>query len=272
MKREENEHVDVSTLVCGEFHVVLDYDTWRPAGTDDWLLIYTLGGEGLISDGSHSWTVGEHDVLLYEPGAPQDYRTAPSLERWDLLWCHFQPRTHWLPWLVWSELSPGVRRLHLGEAVSQGVLMGRFREAIRVRVGPHPMSEALAMNAFGEVLIHCAAAAAEDAKPPMDARVTAAMEFLSQTVDQPFCLALVAKHVGLSPSRLSHVFKSQAGTSLQTFAEERRLLHGAELLRYTSRSIKDIAYSTGFRNPYYFSLRFKAWSGRCPSLYREALA
>ena len=39
----EETHPEVVNLVTGQFRETTGYETWRARGTDDWLLIATLG-------------------------------------------------------------------------------------------------------------------------------------------------------------------------------------------------------------------------------------
>jgi transcriptional regulator GlxA family with amidase domain len=48
-----------------------------------------------------------------------------------------------------------------------------------------------------------------------------------------------------------------------------RLQEAARLLGQTGLGIAEVAYLTGFANPYHFSRRFKAHFGMQPSLWRQ---
>ena len=104
-------------LLTGHFRERRGYRAWRSRGSDDWLLILTLGGHGRFGHGGFELTAVAGDAVLIRPGTPHDYGVAPrehgSLERWELLWTHFHPRPHWLPWLDWPEVAPGLHHRHL---------------------------------------------------------------------------------------------------------------------------------------------------------------
>jgi AraC family transcriptional regulator of arabinose operon len=81
-------------------------------------------------------------------------------------------------------------------------------------------------------------------------------------------VADVARHVALSPSRLSHLFKQETGRSIMDTFNKMRLRHAANLLRYTAHSVEQIAALTGFSSVYYFSAAFKKYTGLSPTAYR----
>ena len=45
----------------------------RPKGTKDWLLIYTELGHCLVRYQGGEFSARTGDILLYQPGTPQDY-------------------------------------------------------------------------------------------------------------------------------------------------------------------------------------------------------
>lgn len=59
----------------------------------------------------------------------------------------------------------------------------------------------------------------------------------------------LARMVNLSPSRLSHLFKSETSSSLQSFLSDCRLQKAAELLLGTETPIKEISYMVGYSHP-----------------------
>lgn len=79
----------------------------------------------------------------------------------------------------------------------------------------------------------------------------------------------VAAAVGLSPSRLAHLFKDETGQTLQGHLEARRMQVAADLLRRTSFPVKQIAAGAGFESPFYFSQRFRKWTGQSPMQFRR---
>src|ERR1700749_4909522 len=80
---------------CDEFNQDASYYSWRPAGCDDWLLIYTESGSGRLGTKHGAFFTQPGDVVLYAPHEPQDYSTSPEAGRWRLLWSHFVPKPHW---------------------------------------------------------------------------------------------------------------------------------------------------------------------------------
>lgn len=67
----------------------------------------------------------------------------------------------------------------------------------------------------------------------------------------------MARTVGLSKSRLSHLFKSQIGLTIRQYQMQKRLEKAATLLSMTSLSIKEIAFRVGYSHPTNFIRAFR---------------
>jgi AraC-like DNA-binding protein len=61
----------------------------------------------------------------------------------------------------------------------------------------------------------------------------------------------------------------EEGSSLQVLKDEARRAVASELLYRTDRSVKQVAWSVGFRSEKSFARAFKAWTGSSPSEYRR---
>jgi AraC family transcriptional regulator of arabinose operon len=258
-----------ATAVLGDdFRRGIAYANWRPHGSGDWLLIYTAAGSGAIGLPSGTIRSRVGDLLLYEPQAAQDYRTAPEPGQWRLRWAHFLPRPAWHEWLRWREVGPRVRLVNLPAAWRRPCMdaLGRMIRASR-RSGP--IQTELALAALEEVVLYGQAAQREGKNINADPRVERAISFLIDGFKKPFHLPTLARECGLSVSRLSYLFHRETGKTPGQFLEEQRLSHAAHLLRRTSLTVGEIATECGFADPFYFTNRFRRRQGMSPSRFRE---
>jgi AraC family transcriptional regulator of arabinose operon len=219
-----------------------------------------------LRDGAYFTKPG--DLLLYEPGARQDYRTAPRAGRWRLRWAHFRPRPDWHEWLAWHELGPRIRLVHLGGAWRKSCLdaLGRMIRAAR-RAGPIQIE--FALSALEEAILCGRAAQAEAEGIRGDPRIERAVARLIDGFKQPFHLPSLARECGLSVSRLAFLFRHQTGKTPGQFLEEQRLSHAVHLLRRTSLTVGEIAGECGFNDAFYFTNRFRRRQGLSPTHFRE---
>jgi AraC family transcriptional regulator of arabinose operon len=258
-------------LSCDTFLGSTIRHTFRANGTGDWLLIYTLGGSGLYKFNGGEYRSRPHDVTLFRPGAFQDYQIAPGAKKWDLHYAHFVPRAEWLPWLAWPQKAEGFCVLSVEEPGVSRQVVQRLRDMIRHYHTPQPRRTAFAQNALEEAILWLDAINPAQAFAQIDPRVRKAMNFLTQHATEPFSEEQLARAAGISPSRLRHLFRKQAGDSPRKYQEAQRLRRARDLLAMSRQTIGEIANELGFENPFYFTLRFKKETGESPRAYRQRI-
>jgi len=67
----------------------------------------------------------------------------------------------------------------------------------------------------------------------------------------------IADQAFVSKDYVGQFFKSLTNTNLQDYIENQRLERANYLLRTTKDNIQEIAHQVGFKDPAYFSRRFK---------------
>jgi len=266
---------DYDQLLCGQYSKMPGYRTYREQGTDDWLLIATLDGNGRFGGSEDGFICGRGDLVLLRPHTTHEYSVAPTAERWDLLWVHFHPKDEWLDLLSWPPAETanvvraagslsGVARLAVADPHAWKPIVDCFLKMHRLSTGTK--RRAFAMNALEELILLC-----DDVNPKsgvmVDERVRAAMEYVSQHLDEQVSLEALAELAGLSPSRFAHLFRKEAGIAPLQYVDLKRIDRAKQLLRHTSLRINEIARELG-TDPIYFSLRFKQHTGLSPRDYR----
>lgn len=262
VRRPDTPHHTARTLVADVFDEGPDYSTTRRDGTGDYLLILTLDGRGLIGQGDAAWVTEPGDVVLFAPGVPQFYGTAPQPGRWHLAWAHFQPRTPWENLLDWPRQPDGVGRLRGAGAALRRQFMGLPATCRR----PRRHAVLSGMNALERILLLC-----DELRPAtqrIDPRIAAVRDAVAQDPAADWSVDTMADVAHLSPSRFAHVFRQDIGTSPRAFVEAMRLRRAAELLECTQLAVQAIAAHAGFDSAFYFSLRFKKAYGVPPSEWR----
>ncbi len=269
MSRSITPSVQVDPLVCSEFRKGRGYTNWRPKGSGDWLLIVSAGGAGRVSFERGGLRLAAGDAVLFAPGACQDYATDEAAGHWHLRWAHFQPRPHWRAWLMWPQVAP-----HTGAVSLRGPAEAAVNGALERMLAAHrlggPVCDDLAMNGLEEALVWIFRLAADKRLAGMDARIQRAVHHLATHSGEPFDLEALAVRCGLSPSRFSHLFRAETGTTPQQFAEKLRMETARQLLAQTNLSVAEIGAEVGYEDPLYFSRRFRRFYGRAPSQGRAS--
>lgn len=256
-------------LLAGRFTAGAGYRTWRPHGTCDWELLLTCAGAGLFAG---SLRTGPGDLVLIRPGTPHDYGIAPGAASWDNAWIHMLPRSGWDDLFDWpTEPVPG----HLHRTMPPGregrELRLLFTAIARDAGSPLPTRRRLALTRCEELLLRLRlAGGGGDAEGSLDPRIRLVLDHLGSDLRRPVSRVALARLVGLSPSRLSHLFRSEVGSDLTAWRERQRLQRAAHLLDADeARTVAGIAAEVGYDDPFYFSARFARWAGLSPRAWRR---
>ncbi|MBL4575789.1 MAG: helix-turn-helix domain-containing protein [Opitutaceae bacterium] len=255
-------------LRAGHFDEFGQFRTVRKNGTTDWLLIYTISGNGHFFHPKHSLTTSHGDIILLPPGTSHNYGLTTPDSHWEPIWIHFLPKSTWIPLLNWPEYPSGLRHLRLNDRNRKNVLqsmvdMNRYFHGIQKR------KELFALNCLEKALLWC------DSQNPLmnlksiDERVERAIHYVTDHLSEHLSIEIISQKVGLSASRLSHLCKEYLDKGLSQIIEEIRMERAKDLVDLTSKPIGEIATLTGFTDPFYFSKRFKKQFGDSPRDFRK---
>ncbi|MBQ6371618.1 MAG: response regulator [Oscillospiraceae bacterium] len=101
--------------------------------------------------------------------------------------------------------------------------------------------------------------------------VTEAIRYIESHFSEDISLSAVADHLGLSESRLSHLFKEETGQSPGSYLIQTRIRAAMKMLGDCRSKVYEVAEQTGFRDIAHFSSTFKKIVGMSPSDYQRSL-
>ncbi|MCJ8009547.1 helix-turn-helix domain-containing protein [Lederbergia wuyishanensis] len=254
-------------LICDHFNQKKGYKVTRYEGTKDWLMTYTISGQGQFTVGDDVQTVEKGDLAILKPKTSHIYETLSS--HWEFVWVHFLPRETWIDLLLLQEPFKGLQYYKIEQNHVNERILGCFRRMIRDNHGIHSLSKELSMNALEEILLLVNQILSHDIQTIADSRVQEVLQIFSQNLKEQHTIQSLSKQINLSPSRLSHLFREQVGNSVMSTLLAMRLKHAARLLEYTNLSITEIARDVGFSSPFYFTKQFTSFYGLNPTMFRK---
>ena len=98
------------------------------------------------------------------------------------------------------------------------------------------------------------------APPPPDRRVEASLEWASSHLDERISMADVAREIGLSIDRMSHLFVEQTGLPFRTYLLWLRMRKAVEAYAQGA-SLTTAAHNAGFSDSAHFSRTFRRMFG-----------
>ncbi|MDY4742981.1 MAG: AraC family transcriptional regulator, partial [Lachnospira sp.] len=102
-----------------------------------------------------------------------------------------------------------------------------------------------------------------------DDRIQEALVYVESNLKNGPSIEDTAKHVSLSPSHFSRLFRDITGTSYSDYVSEVRLEHAAIMLELGEKNINKIAESLGLSSGNYLCNIFKKKYGLTPSQFRK---
>jgi AraC family transcriptional regulator, arabinose operon regulatory protein len=251
-------------------HTMWHARAWRPQGTSDWLMLYTLEGEADLRADGREFLLNPGSAILIAPHTPQDYGLTSEEGFWKNIWIHFRARSDWLVHLKWPEIACGTGQMFYPIDIRENV-EARLHDIVRQFQGPSAIALDLAMNTLEHVLLVTSDINPARSDGVRDKRIRHAAQLICDTLTQPIVIADVARTVGLSRTRFSVLFHDSFGYSPQDYVEIKRLERVAHLLEHSTLQLAGIAAQTGFSCPFYLSRRFARRYQMTPSDFRSVV-
>lgn len=261
-------HGGITPVCMGTLGAEPNYEV-RPRILKDYYLVYFLKGKGTLRTEGKTFQLREKDLYLLYPDVIHAYWTDPE-DLIEMYWIGFHGAD--VPFLVKEarfrpeepvfhtdgneNIACIIRQMILDSANNRpanflalcGGLYRLFGEMIGVRTSNEPWKEC------GRELSDI---------------VNEAQNFINIHYPQPISVADVADHLGVSRATLSARFRAELGKTPGEYLIYVRLQQAKNLLEHTNYAIAEVAHSTGYPDPLYFSKVFSKEYGISPSEYRK---
>lgn len=99
--------------------------------------------------------------------------------------------------------------------------------------------------------------------------INRALKYINENYDQPLSIKLLSDNMGVNPSYLGYLFKSEVGMYFSDYLNQIRLQSSEKLILETNMTIQEIASKVGYSEPSYFIRVFNKTYGLSPARYRQ---
>lgn len=228
------------------------YHDFRPHSHGCWEIIYSWSGEGIAYIGDQEFSFSEGTIFCVPPGVIHRKHSAAGF----IDGC-----------LMIKDLIPvdGYRTVICKDDGHQ-TFRSLFKTAFEIQVKAEPYSKAV-INALGDAMIQLLTGwAGRRSSEPVEAFRTILLANLS---NPDFDLSDASRRSGYCASYLRKRFKLETGRSPICYLNHLRIEFARRQLKqyHGIRTIKEIALSSGFADPYYFSRVFRKLVGQSPLSY-----
>ena len=231
----------------------------REKGRLDYHLIYVKEGQLYVEYEGGEYILEKGGFVIYTPGQRQYYSGRPECERY---WIHFTGTQTEQMLSEWG-FTGGIY-----EADENRTVYDIFGEIIEQYIIPSEKSEikisvllqTLFMRLYESV----------NSKEYINPAVSGLVKYVNNNCRENIDVKKYADNAGMSEESYCHLFRKSIGVPLHKSITQVRLKEARRLLKYSSESISQIAYSVGYDDPLYFSRIFKKYYGVPPKFIRNS--
>lgn len=245
-----------------------DHHTKRKYGLNENFLFYCVDGYGYYELNGERYNVGPNEFFILPQNVEHAYGSSAN-DPWSIYWIHFGGNM--LPML--NEMHTVKEHFRPGHAKDNGEAIALFNKMYKtLELGysiDNLLFSNLCLSQFLSLFIYNSRhhPAAPSSRPDS---VDTAILYMQENVTEMLTLKDISLHSNYSVSRFSNLFKQKTGYAPMDYFMQMKIQQACQLLDFTDKSVKEIALTLGFDDPYYFSKRFKQVTGMPPVKYRSA--
>lgn len=246
-------------ILSGHFTKDDTYSHSRPKGMGDWLMVYTLAGEGYFFTPEGRKHIHAGEIGLLRADTPHEYGTVEG-SRWSFIWVHFHKlmEISYLP-------QEDFLIVPIREGYTQQRVTDDFEHILYHARERADYWYALCENTIREIILLIA----QQLHRKHDPRITLTLHILSQSMNNEIRIKNLADAAGLSSSRLSHLFKEEMGESIIEHVNRMRIRQAAIYMEHMGRTATEAAHDVGFNNYNHFANLFRRLTGVSPAMFRK---
>lgn len=262
-----------------------DEDSSNPHVAGRHEFVFPVSGKARIETPEETFELASGDLLLIQPGIDHEEVPAAKTVSYVLCWCVLDQS---YATISHTSYTPAEKLLMAGPTIQ---LHGRTNvQSIAVAVGSELSNRAWGWHTAAQSLLRYLSCImmrrirlgrGEQLGPtesPTVAHDPAAWQVVQNALQH--CRANfhhrvrvedVARAVGYSASRLSHLFSSYIGQSIADHIRGLRMARARDLLESTDLTVSEVARRVGYGDPAHFSRAFKRSERMSPNAFRERL-
>jgi AraC-like DNA-binding protein len=257
-------HLYVNSL--GYYPKAKGHFTHRKNGLPENFLFYCVDGTGWYSIGKQRFEVAPNEFFILPQNVEHSYGSSED-NPWSIYWIHFGGES--LP--MFNEMSVVQKHFKPEHVKDKGDILSLFSKICKTLELGYSIDNLMFVNMclyqFISLFLYNSKHYPVEHQGRVDF-VDTVILFMQQQINENITLKELCSHFNYSPSRFSSLFKKKTGYAPIDYFIQMKMQKASQQLDFTDRSIKDIALSMGFDDPYYFSKRFRKVIGVSPQKYR----
>lgn len=254
---------DYGEIISGHIRADDTYGVIRSKGRGDLLMVYTIRGKGCFKTPDGVRTTGAHQLSLLREEIPHEYGTADGEQGWEFLWVHFR-KLQEICYLPQEQLLTA----NIPEGYARERVLSAFHHIFYHAGERSDYWYALCENSIREMVFLLA----RQLRSPRDPRIVHTLQILSKSMREGVRIADLAREVGLSVSRLAHLFKQEVGEGIIEHVNRMRIQQAVWFMEHMDRTATEAAQDVGFISYNHFAALFRKQIGVSPRTFKKKKA
>lgn len=220
---------------------------------DSFLFAAVIKGRGELNFGRETYTVSSGECFFIDCRLPHYYKSSGD-EPWELLWVYFNGATSRQYYDFFLSQSKNVFRLSSFERA-----VAAITRIIEVNEEKDPNSEVLSSKYIMDLmtLALMVNAGGERYDSALKNKLTSVHNYINDHFSEELSLGMLSAKFYISKFYLTREYKRIYGMTIFQHIITARINYGKKLLRFSDKSIDDIAHLCGFNDQSYFARQFK---------------
>ena len=225
-----------------------------------------MSGEGFLNYREQNYSVRKGQCFFINCMEYHQYKTAEH-STWEFLWVHFNGNNT----LGYFEefTKNGFQILQVN---NEDLFESTLRKLIQITQNKNVTTDIITSQCIhtllSELIVQSTALNLPDFLLPEYIKLI--LKYIDNHFTENLSLESLAGYQNINKYHLSHEFKKYTGVTLKEYIITLRLSHAKNLLKYTEKSVQEIAEECGIYHTSHFINLFKAREGCTPLKYRAS--
>ena len=264
---DQNIHSDIKLHYCA-FDGCEPNKCWGPGIIDHYKLFFTMDGFGTLEIGTQSFEIPPGTGFVIPPNVVASYK--PHIEgQWQYFWITFSGKNADI-YLNRANLSKEQPVFSIED--TEG-FQTHFRDLFH-SISHSKSMDLKALSAFYRLMSMIIDGNAVEYKnddhiTQQDYYLNQGIEFIQTNYTRHLQIEEIANYVSVDRKYLYQIFKNKLKQSPKQYLIDLRMKRAIDLLKSSDISIRQVANSIGYSDPFLFSKMFKKKTGLSPTDYRQ---
>jgi AraC family transcriptional regulator, arabinose operon regulatory protein len=258
-------HLHVCSI--GYYPKAKDHYTYRKKGLPENFIFYCVDGHGWYQIKDQRYEVGPNEFFILPQNVEHAYGSDGD-HPWSIYWIHFGGDAL----AAFNNVQAVQQHFKPAHIKTSNEIISIFTKIYKTLELGYSIDNLLFSNMclshFLTLFIYNMRHFETTDTAKLDC-VDSAILYMQEHINENISLGDLSRHYNYSVSRFSNLFKHKTGYAPIDYFLQMKMQKACQQLDFTGLSIKEIAFSMGFDDPYYFSKRFRTIIGVSPKKYRS---